>query len=251
MQIGARGLRGAARFRKAPASVPAPPEPARPHWCERHFHHKPLHCMSMLRPAWDPRTAAPGLAAGVGGCPGLAWGRVKGVGKRVSYLCKGQRQLRETKRHPGCCHFRRWWWWWSPPSGPQAPTDPKSACPTRDPSFPLLVKLSPPGGRTTVHSCLLQAGILLLPNLSGGSLEAQPLARPALLAFSHPEDFCAKFTRLEEKTERPRLSKSPPSLHPSEKRMKKVSENHRAREGESGCRTSEFGVGFAPLNHKV
>ena len=153
MQIGARGLRGAERFRKAPASVPAPPEPARPHWCERHFHHKLLHCMSMLRPAWDPRTAAPGLAAGVGGCPGLAWGRVKGVGKRVSYLCKGQRQLRETKKHPGCCHFRRWWWW-SPPSGPLessrpnledlAPTDPKSACPIRDPSFPLLIKLSPP-----------------------------------------------------------------------------------------------------------
>ena len=61
-----------------------------------------------------------------------------------------------------------------------------------------------------VHSCLLQAGILLPTNLSGGSLEAQPVARPALLAFSHPNDFCAKFTRLEEKTERPRLSKSPP-----------------------------------------
>lgn len=114
------------------------------------------------------------------GCPGLAWGRVKGVGRRVNYLCEGQRRLRETEtpRETGCCHFRRWWW--SPPSGPQessrpnledpAPTDPKSACPTRDPSFPLLVKLSPPGGRPRVHSCLLQPHS---EGLTGGPVPGQ------------------------------------------------------------------------------
>ena len=204
MQIGACGLRAAARVRsaeeKARASALVAPGASRAAVvCEHHYHDKSLHCMSMLRPRRDPRTAAPGLGAGVGG-PGLIWGRGEGVGRRVS-ICVRDRDTerdKETTREGEGLHFHQL----LPPSGPQEPNrpkpeepaspGPKSACPTRDPGFPPLAKQWTHGSQAQASLLSPSGWNLAASEPQSNPLEAQTLAEPALRAFSHAEEFCSQ-----------------------------------------------------------
>lgn len=103
MQIGACGLSATASVmgtEERPGQAPGSPlKPTEPHWCERHYH-KSLHCMSMLRPRWDPRTAAPGLGLGVRG-PGPILGLGEGVRAGVGWWGRASICMRDgdTKRN--------------------------------------------------------------------------------------------------------------------------------------------------------
>lgn len=146
--------------------------------------------MSMLRPRRDPRTAAPGLGAGVGG-PGLMWGW-RGPWGQSEYLCeRDTKRNKETTRGQndsiffGCHH----------PVGPRSPTgQARRIQPLQAPDPPAppeiqashhLPNCEPARSRPRVHACPLQAGILLLPNLSRPTGGPDPGRVCAPGVFSH------------------------------------------------------------------